>query len=125
METQDHCDCLNCLLQTKWREYYAATETALTANYPAYREILGLFDRICTRPVEIDEYWDMAVRLGKLLEQMGPGTVFYNYFFEQINPYHQGTARHFRHLCLDLREQIQAFDRWRREKRRLRLVKNH
>lgn len=125
METKDECNCLNCHLQAKWRAYYHASEEMIRKQPEAYREILSLLDRICKRPVDIDEYWDMAVRLSGLLEQMGEGTVFYNYFFEQINPCYYGVARYLRHLCLDLREQIEALNRWRRENRRLRLVKIH
>lgn len=125
METKDDCNCLNCHLQAKWREYYEASDAVIRQKPDVYREIMAMLHGVCARPLDIDDYWDIAVRLSEYLEQMGEGTVFYNYFFEQINPYHYGNVRYFRHLCLDLREQIDALNRWRRENRRLRLVKTH
>jgi hypothetical protein len=118
----DDCNCLNCHLQAKWREYYEASEAMVRVKFSVYKEIMAILQKVCTQPVDIDEYWDMAVRLSEFLEQMGQGTVFYNYFFEQINPYHYGNVRYFRHLCLDLREQIAAFNEWRQTRRRLSVV---
>lgn len=116
------CDCLNCQLQAKWRNYYEATEKAMRSRFSVYREIMGLLQQVCEEPLDIDEYWDVATHLGECLARMGEGTVFYNYFYEQIHPSRRGTVRHFRHLCQDLWEQIHLFNQWRCGRRQLKIV---
>jgi hypothetical protein len=81
-----------------------------------------MLGEVCENSIEIDAYFDTASRLSSLLKTMGSGTVFYNYFYENIDPCQSGNARFFRMLCRDLREQLRALNQWRKHRRHLRLI---
>jgi hypothetical protein len=110
-------------LNEQWMKSYEQSEKAIFKNPEAYREILSLIDEVCFGIVDIDEYFNLAVRLAKNLYKMGSDTIFFKYFFEQIHPFHHGNARFLRPLCRDLSEQIEALNRWRKTRRCLSLVK--
>lgn len=124
MDGTNDCNCLNCQLKARWREYYALSEQVIREHIDTYRQILSTLDDICENVLDIEAYFDTASRMSELLKTMGPGTVFYNYFYEHIDPKQSGDVRYFRMLCRDMREQIQAFNCWRKDRRRMRLVKS-
>ena len=110
-------------LREKCRECHIRSAAAISGRPGVYREICRIIRQIDGGPVDIDAYFEIAVRLSGHLKEMGPGTLFYNYFYEHIDPCQYGNARFFRSHCRDLLEQIQALERWRKSSRRLRLVK--
>jgi hypothetical protein len=122
MDDTTPCDCLNCQLKARWREYYERSDRVIREQPDAYRQILLLLDEVCENILDIEAYFETASRISGLLKTMGPGTVFYNYFYEHIDPAKCGDARYFRMICRDLREQVRALNQWRRDQRRLHLV---
>ena len=113
---------LNCHLKARWKQYYELSEQMILKKPDIYQQIRAMLNKVCETTIDIEAYFDTACRISVLLEQMGPGTVFYNYFFEQINPRKRGDVRYFRMLCRDLREQIKTLNHWRKKRRQIRLL---
>jgi hypothetical protein len=122
MESTHDCNCLNCCLKARWEQYYELSEKRILTHPETYQQIKASLTVVCDQVIDIEVYFETARRISCLLETMGPGTVFYNYFHEQIDPRQSGDVRYFRSLCRDLREQIHALDRWRKKQRKIRLV---
>ena len=122
MDLTTDCNCLNCCLKASWKQYYALSEKMIRTHPDTYQQIKASLDEVCENIIDIEAYFETACRISRLLETMGPGTVFYNYFYEQIDPRRSGDVRYFRSLCRDLREQIHALNRWRKKQREIRLV---
>jgi hypothetical protein len=110
-------------LNERWVKCYEQSEQAILRNPQTFQEILSIIDEVCFGLIDIDEYYDVASRLSQRLDQMGRETIFFNYFHEQIDPKHHGTARYFRPLCRDLSEQIEELNQWRKTRRCLRIVR--
>ncbi|MGB9499180.1 MAG: hypothetical protein ACKVE4_05390 [Dissulfuribacterales bacterium] len=123
MDVTTHCNCLNCCLKARWEQYYKLSEKMILKHPDTYQQIQASLNAVCENIIDIEAYFDTARRLSSLLETMGAGTVFYNYFYEQIDPCKSGDIRYFRMLCRDLREQITALNRWRKKQREIRLIK--
>lgn len=98
------------------------SEEAIRRHPNEFKEIREILDRVTREPVDIDDYYPLAARLARLLETMGPGTVFHCYYLENIDPCKACQARYFRYICRDLQEQIAAFNHWRRNQQQIRLV---
>lgn len=122
MDVNTGCNCLNCCLKARWAQYYELSEKSIRQHPDTYQEIRRELDAVCEKIIDIEVYFDTACRISCLLETMGPGTVFYNYFYEQIDPRKSGDVRYFRSLCRDLREQINALNHWRKKQRKIRLI---
>jgi hypothetical protein len=123
MDLTTDCNCLNCCLKASWEQYYELSEKMILTHPDTYQQIKASLDKVCENIIDIEAYFDSARQLSNLLKTMGAGTVFYNYFYEQINPRQSGDVRYFRMLCRDLREQIDALNLWRKERRKIRLIK--
>lgn len=98
------------------------SEDAIRRHPDEFQEIREILDRVAREPLEIDDYYPLAARLARLLKTMGPGTVFHDYYLENIDPHKDCQARYFRYICRDLQEQVAEFVFWRRNRRQLRLV---
>lgn len=98
------------------------SEDAICRHPNEFDEIRELLGRVVSEPVDIDDYYPLAARLARLLEAMGPGTVFHHYYLENMDPRKGCQARYFRYICRDLQEQIDQLNHWRRNQRQLRLV---
>lgn len=123
MDLTTDCNCLNCCLKARWEQYYALSEKMIRTYPDTYQQIKASLDKVCENIIDIEDYFDTACRLSRLLATMGPGTVFYNYFYEHIDPSKSGDIRYFRMLCRDLREQIAVFNDWRKKQRKIHLIK--
>lgn len=88
-----------------------------------YRAIRCLLCRVANSVLDVEDYLTVAVSLVSLLTAMGPGTIFYEYFRENLDPRKSGRAEYFRAECRDLLRRCEDLDDWRRQRRHLRLVK--
>ena len=109
-------------LRQKRKQSLLKSSEAVKHHPVEFEEIKAILDRVIQKPVEIDEYFPMAGRLARLLETMGPDTIFCHYYLENIDPARNCQARHFRYICMDLQEQIAALNRWRQKQRQIRLI---
>jgi hypothetical protein len=98
------------------------SETAVREHPDEFSEIRKILNRVVLEPVDIDAYYPLAEKLARLLEAMGPETIFSHYFTENIDPKRGCQARYFRFMCLDLTEQINHLMQRRGNRRRLRLM---
>lgn len=103
----------NCLIKS---------EKAITKYTGQYNEMKRVLEHIVSNKIDTDEYDYIACRLSKLIKKMGPSTIFYSYYYENIDPKQNGSAKYFRFVCRDLLEQICELDRWRIDKRKLSLI---
>ncbi|MDA8138847.1 MAG: hypothetical protein M0036_09355 [Desulfobacteraceae bacterium] len=112
-------------LKQKQAEGMAASQKAAAQNHDLYRAIKQLVRQINAEPLDVADYYPVASRLGKLLNEIKSGfndTIFH-YFAEQIDPSQNGDVRCFRMECRQLAEQIEELDRFRVQRHRLTLVK--
>ncbi|MBI9076542.1 MAG: hypothetical protein JEZ02_14140 [Desulfatibacillum sp.] len=100
----------------------AATDRAITRNTALYCQIRRMLCSITHGDVEIGDYYILATRLARLLETMGPGTLFSEYYPENIHPEKRGKAQFFRAECQDLLFQLDALQEWRKKARPLKLI---
>ncbi|MBF0225776.1 MAG: hypothetical protein HQK76_10005 [Desulfobacterales bacterium] len=104
-------------------ESFFITEKAVLQYSKEYREIKCLLRRIVFEVVDISEYYPLSNELINLFDAMGEGTIFYNYFYKNIDPSQSGDARFLRAECRDLLNQIEEFDEWRLKNRNIRILK--
>jgi hypothetical protein len=98
------------------------SERAILDRPCCYAKIKKLLQQIIAEPIDIDEYHPLAARLALLLDQMGPDTIFFLYYHENIDPTGKGRARHLRSVCRDLTAQIDELNQWRAEQRKIKLT---
>lgn len=112
-------------LQQRQAEGWMTSEKAVRKRYSTYREIKQLLRNINTRPLDVADYYTVAMRLGGLLHEMKAGfcNTIFHYFADQIDPGRNGDARCFRMECVQLAEQIKVLDHRRAEGHRLTIVK--
>ncbi len=82
------------------------SESAIRDHPIEFSEIRKIVNQIILEPVDIDDYYPLAERLTALLETMGPDTIFFHYFLENIDPNRGCQARYLRFICMDLCQQI-------------------
>ena len=99
------------------------SERAILDQPCCYAEIKRLLQHITAEPIDIDEYHPLAARLAALLEQMGPNTIFFLYYHENIDPACKGRARHLRAVGRDLMAQIDELNQWRGQQRKIKPVR--
>ena len=99
------------------------TEKAIWKHPDEFQEIKTIASQVVRQPVDIDEYYDTALRLATLMEKMGPNTMFEPYFLDNVDPRRNCQARYFRFICRDLNEQIKILNHWRKERLQLRVIK--
>jgi len=112
-------------LEERWEKTLAATEKAVGRHPEIYGEIKSLLGDIVTKPLDIGDYPPTAEKLGRLLRAMEDDTqknIFY-FFCDRISPLSISKLKLLRLECLDLLEQLESFDVWRKEAHHLRLLK--
>ncbi|MDY6904853.1 MAG: hypothetical protein SWH61_09210 [Thermodesulfobacteriota bacterium] len=109
------------LIQKREQSLISSRE-AIKRHPAAFDEIKTIVNRVIQQPVEIDEYFSIANRLARLLETMGPETIFCHYYLENIDPARHCQARFFRYICMDLKGQISELNHWRQKRRCIHLV---
>lgn len=104
------------------RKCLIRSEAAIRRHPHEFSEIRKILNRVVLESVDIDAYYSLAERLVALMEVMGPGTIFTQYFLDNIDPKRGCQARYFRFMCLDLRSQISLLVRRTERPHRLRLI---
>lgn len=104
------------------RKCLVRSEFAIRNHPDEFSQIQKILNRVVRESVDIDAYYSLAERLAGLLEVMGPGTIFTQYFLDNIDPKRGCQARYFRFMCLDLRSQIDLLVRRSETQYRLRLI---
>jgi hypothetical protein len=99
------------------------TDRAVRERPELARRIQGVLCRCVNLPVDVDDYVRCAAILADYLGEMGPGTLYYEYFYENIHPSRMGRARFFRFECRELLRQLEELEIWRRKRRGLYRVK--
>jgi len=112
-------------LEKRWKESLTATEAAVVHHPEVYREIKSLVEKVITRTLDIGDYLPTAERLGSLLQKMDTATQnsIFHFFTEPVSPASIRNLKYFRFECMDLHEQLKAFDAWRLKSHRLVIVK--
>lgn len=103
----------------------ALSEQAVRRKPDAYRQIKTLVHQVVNEPVDVGEYYHLARTLSGLLEALGggqPGSIF-EYYRNNIDPRKLGQARYFRMECRDMLEQLSNFEQWRKDNRRLTIIR--
>ena len=98
------------------------TEKAILKHPDEYLKIKSIVNQVIKHPVDIDEYYTIAVRLATLLESMGRDTIFFPYFLNNVDPRNNCQARYFRYICMDLDDQIKNLNHWRRKRLKIRVI---
>lgn len=112
-------------LHQRWEEAMVLTEEAVNRHPEVYRELKSLIEGILVAPLDIRDYFSTAEKIVLLLKQLDPGgrgSIFHR-FTECLAPSTIWHVRWMRVECTDLMDHLKAFDQWRREKCRLKLVK--
>ena len=120
---ENSCPCTMAELAKFLDNRFAASARAKRQKPVQAKKIRGILCRIINVPVDIDDWPRLARLLAGLLEEMGPGTIFYEYYFENIHPDCQGSARFFRAECRGLLQLMDELEAWQKKNRCLRLVK--
>ena len=111
-------------LNRRRRQSLIVSEKAINDHPAEYREIKKLIRTIISKPIDIGDYYSIAVKLTRLLKKLaesGSLSIF-NYYYQNIDPSQKGQARYFRSDCIDLDQQLQCIDQLRHEKRRIRVI---
>ena len=112
-------------LERRWEETLRATGEAVSRHPNVYREIKELVEEIVTQPLDINDYPFISEKLAGLLRTMDDKTRknIFHYYFDRISPASLNRLKLLRLECRDLSEQLKAFDTWRMETHRLRVLK--
>jgi hypothetical protein len=112
-------------LERRWEETLRATDKTVRRHPHVYRELKKLVEEIVTQPLDINDYPFTAEKLAGLLRSMDDETRknIFHFYFDRIFPASIGRLKLLRLECRDLSEQLEAFDKWRMETHRLRVLK--
>jgi hypothetical protein len=111
-------------LKKRWEKVLAATDTAVARHPDVYREIKLLAGDILTKPLDIKDYPMTADKLVCLLKTIGcetQGSIFH-FYHDRVTPLSISHLKLFRVECQDLLAHLYAYDKWRRNIRRLRIL---
>ena len=98
---------------------------AVERNFAVYRDLRRNAVLVAYGTLDIGAYYKTVEEMVGCLETLcrtGAGTVFV-FYRQALDPKSEGHIRTFRPLCCDLLATLEALDRWRRAKRRIRCVK--
>lgn len=112
-------------LQQRWEHALNETKTAVSRHPTAYLELKTLAAEIVRTPLDIGEYLPTAKKLAALIHTLDPGgrgSIFFH-FTDGIAPSSVWQVAQLRLACKDLLNHLDAFDRWRRDACRLRVLK--
>jgi hypothetical protein len=112
-------------LEYRWKNALKATRTAVADHPRAYRELKTTAADIVANPIDISDYFSSVEKIINLLETLDPcgnGSIFQT-FNDRISPSSIWHVKMLRMECTDLLAHLDAFNEWRRNKHRLRMVK--
>lgn len=112
-------------LNRQWERMLCRTEDAVCRRPDRYRELKALILRTVDRPLDIKDYIPTAGKIVQLLKSLDPGgkgTIFQR-FVEPLKPSDIWHLKWMRMECSDLLDHLGAFEKWRRHRRCLRVVK--
>ena len=112
-------------LERRWEETLRATGEAVNRHPNVYREIKELAEKIVIQPLDINDYPSTAEKLADLLRTMDDGKQknIFHFYSDRVSPASINRLKLLRLECRDLSEQLRAFDTWRMETHRLRVLK--
>lgn len=110
-------------LKKLYDQALAGSDRAARENPERYRRLRCLLCRVLEHPVDVEDWSGLATTVADLCRDMGPGTIFSEYYHEHIHPQKKGRARFFRTECRELKRLCDDMAFRRREKSGLRLVK--
>ena len=112
-------------LEARWETALRATRSAVTVHPRTYRKLKTQAAAIINSPIDIKDYFPTVEKLTahlKTLDPSGQGSIF-DFFTERITPTSIWHVKMLRMECSDLLAHLRAFDSWRRDQHRLRMVK--
>jgi len=112
-------------LEMRWEKALEATRCAVVAHPATYRHLKSLAADVLDHPIDISDYFPTVEQLTECLDTLDPchhGSIF-DFFYERISPGDVWQVRNLRMECKDLLAHMDAFDRWRRKKCHLRMIK--
>ena len=112
-------------LEKRWDDVLHGTDNAVSAHPTVYRELKQLAADIIAKPLDIEDYPATAERLASLLKTIGsraPGSIFH-FYCNRVAPSSICNLKFLRLECRDLMSHLQAFEEWRSNRCRLRVVK--
>jgi len=112
-------------LEARWKETLEATRRAAAADPAAYRRLKTQATQVLENPVDINDYFPTVDQLIACLKSLDPcdqGSIF-DIFCKRLSPDDIWQVRDLRLECRSLLAHLEAFDRWKRERCHLRMVK--
>jgi hypothetical protein len=112
-------------LEKRWEDALAATRNAVSRHPDVYRKLKSLAGDIVEKQLDIKAYMPTAEKLTGLLNMLDPesrGSIF-SIFKNRIAPCSIWQVPLLRMECKDLLAHLRAFDAWRHETSRLKLIK--
>ena len=112
-------------LEKRWDKALTATHRAVNRHPGVYRSLKSLAVDIVENPLDIREYLPTVEKLMGLLDTLDPncqGSIF-NLFNDRVKPADICQVPLLRVDCRDLLDHLDAFDHWRMENCRLKIVK--
>jgi len=113
------------MLEKRWEKALQATLIAAKRHPETYRQVKTQISDIIDNPLDIKEYFPTVEKLLCRLETLDPnkrGSIF-DIFNDRLFPSSIWQVKTLRMECKDLLSHLNAFDEWRREKHRIRIVK--
>jgi len=112
-------------LEARWEKALRATRNAVADHPRTYRELKAQATAIIDSPIDIQDYFPTVEKLTtrlRTLDPCGRGSIF-GFFNDRIAPTSVWHVKMLRMECTDLLSHLNAFDKWRRDQHRLRMVK--
>ena len=112
-------------LEARWEKALQATRSAVTDHPRTYRKLKAQAITIIDSPVDIQDYFPTVEKLTarlKTLDPCGRDSIF-AFFNDRISPTTIWHVKMLRMECTDLLDHLDAFDKWRRDQHRLRMIK--
>jgi hypothetical protein len=112
-------------LEDRWEKALTATRIAAAMHPGTYRDLKAQAAAIVENPIDINDYFPTVEKLVdrlKTLDPGGHGSIF-EIFNTRISPSTIWQVKMLRMECKDLLAHLDDFDKWRREKNHLRMVK--
>ena len=112
-------------LESQWDKTLRATRRAVADHPRTYRKLKVQATAIINSPIDIQDYFPTVEKLTsrlRTLDPCGQGSIF-DFFNARISPTTIWHVKMLRMECTDLLAHLNAFDRWRRDQHRLRMIK--
>ena len=101
------------------------TDSAIQRHSGEYQRLKTILGRINSQTIDVGEYHCLAKEITELMDACSGGLkdTLFHYFRRYIDPDRGDPARFFRFHCLDLQNRIKEVDRYRKDRRNLKVVK--